>query len=245
MNKKIFTILCIAIFLIASVSFISAAENFSADSGSVDDAKPVNDVQTVSKSKDIKVKIIWDDSGKTSDRPAQVKVNLLKDGAVVDTIILNKENGWSGTFKVHNDGNYKVVTKVSGYSSSISGNADNGFVITNHISEAKLGAADDNAVVEANNATADDNNTANVENTTADDNATDDTNQTADDNSTQPEKNNTDGNKSNVPSKDVIKKPVKKPVVTKKHLLHTGLPIAALLLVLVAVAFVPFSRGKK
>ncbi|AMD17322.1 hypothetical protein TL18_04355 [Methanobrevibacter sp. YE315] len=244
MNKKIFTILCIAIFLIASVSFISAAENFSADSGSVVDAKSVNDVQTVSKSKDIKVKIVWDDSGKASDRPAQVKVNLIKNGAVVDTIILNNENGWSGAFKVQNDGNYKVTADVSGYSTSISGNADNGFVITNCASEAKLGATGDNPVVEADNATADDNNTANVENTTADDNATDDSNQTADDNSTQPDKNNTDGNKSNVPSKD-IKKPVKKPVVTKKHLLHTGLPIAALVLVLVAVAFVPFSRGKK
>lgn len=238
MNKKIFTILCIAIFLIASVGFISAAENFSDDGGSVDDAKSVNDVQTVSKSKDINVKIIWDDSGKTSDRPAEVKVNLIKDGAVVDTIILNNENGWSGAFKVQNDGNYKVTADVSGYSTSISGNADNGFVITSRAPEAKLGAAGDNA-------TADDNNTASVENTTADDNATDDSNQTADDNSTQPDKNNTDGNKSKAPSKEVIKKPVKKPVVNKKHLLNTGLPIAALVLVLIVVAFVPFVRGKK
>ena len=65
MNKKLFTILIVAVFLLASVSIISAAETSDDESDS---------------SQEISVRIEWNDTGHTNERPNSVIVSLLKDG---------------------------------------------------------------------------------------------------------------------------------------------------------------------
>ncbi|MDU6679569.1 Cna B-type domain-containing protein [Actinomyces sp.] len=78
-----------------------------------------------------------------ADRPDSVTIKLLADGEQTDkSLELTAENGWKGTFEdlpkyVTVDGEkteivYTVVeVEVSGYTSSISGSAADGFVVTN------------------------------------------------------------------------------------------------------------------
>ncbi len=74
-----------------------------------------------------------------SDRPESVTVNLLNNGTVIDTVKLNEANGWSHVFenlptsdKQGNAYTYSIAEEeVSGYTSQISGDAVNGFTITN------------------------------------------------------------------------------------------------------------------
>ena len=89
----------------------------------------------------------WDDgNNQDGKRPAQVEVNLLKNGDKLDTIILNDENNWTYTFTNLEkfDGKdlieYKVeeVTKnedgkdlLDGYTNTVTGTMDSGFTITN------------------------------------------------------------------------------------------------------------------
>ena len=59
---------------------------------------------------------------------------MIKDGKVIDTAELNESNSWKTTFKVDDDGDYKVnESEISGYDTEISGNANRGFVIKNSI----------------------------------------------------------------------------------------------------------------
>lgn len=78
-----------------------------------------------------------------SDRPDSVTIKLLADGEDTDkSLELTAENGWKGTFEdlpkyVTVDGEkteivYTVVeVEIPGYTSSISGSADDGYVVTN------------------------------------------------------------------------------------------------------------------
>lgn len=52
-------------------------------------------VDTISR----KVLKIWDDKGYENLRPKEITVYLLKDGTIVDTVILNAANGWSHTWE--------------------------------------------------------------------------------------------------------------------------------------------------
>lgn len=206
MNKKLFTILCIAIFLIAAVGFISAADDINEDVNSENDVMKVSSTEDVKLSSDLKnisVKIVWDDIGKSADRPTQVKVKLLKDDVVVDTVVLDEKNSWNATFENQSaDGNYKVEMESDpeGYNASITGNPDIGFVITNKAADDKLGVSENQTdLKDANdtNVTDDDANTTNVTNDTnvTDDalNTTDVKNDTADDdNVTDDDANTTD-----------------------------------------------------
>ena len=202
MNKKLFTILCIAIFLIAAVGFISAADDINEDVNSENDVMKVSSTEDVKLSSDLKnisVKIVWDDIGKSADRPTQVKVKLLKDDVVVDTVVLDEKNSWNATFENQSaDGNYKVEMESDpeGYNASITGNPDIGFVITNKAADDKLGVSENQTdLKDANdtNVTDDDANTTNVTNDT---NVTDDdantTNVTNDTNVTDDALNTTD-----------------------------------------------------
>lgn len=167
--KRLLMVSIIVIFLITSVGAISAAD-------------------------DISVKVVWDGG----DTPDYVTVNLLKDGKIVDTAKLSSENSWKTTFKVDDEGDYQVSeVDSSDYSSSISGSAESGFVITNTIlKEDVLSASEDDSLEDSS---ADDdlsqddtpalteNETAPEENyTTEDVNSTDvmDDNSTEDDNAT-------------------------------------------------------------
>lgn len=238
MNKRIFAIFSIAIFLIVSIGIISAADT-------QDDLSA--DADTVSNSKVIPVKIVWDDAAKTGARPDSVTVNLIKDGAVVDTVTLSESNSWSATFKAQSaDGSFKVTQSGSlvDYSVSISGSADNGFVIVNQIKADALGASE-NEVPIAENASGDSNATDDqVSNDTAETNATDSDSNATDGNSTVDNK--TDNTPAKKPvSKEQIKQVVKPINVTKTQLRNTGIPLLVLVVVAFAAVFVPFSRNKK
>lgn len=242
MDKKLFTILLVAIFLVASIGFVSAADD--GDS-----------------SQTITVKINWNGDSQ-SDRPDSITVNLIKDGKVVDSKKLSAENSWSTNFIVDGDGSYSVqqASDLSDYSVSTKGSASSGFVITNTFTAKILGAPESNDTLEAE----DDVDTALTEvngtdtgNNNDTDNGTDegetDTN-TTDENYTEttgddspmvisPSKEKTDIVKK--VEKKVIKKTEKQPKnVTKNKLRNTGLPVIALVIVAFAAAFVPFTRKK-
>lgn len=52
----------------------------------------------------------WDDAGYTSNRPDSISVDLLRDGTIVDTVILSPSNNWRYTWKDLEGGhNYQVV----------------------------------------------------------------------------------------------------------------------------------------
>ena len=229
MNKKLFTILFIAVFLIASIGFVSAADD----------------------SKDISVKIIWDDAN-NAGRPDSITVNLIQDGKVVDKATLSEQNSWKTTFNVQDDGTYEVEIDddLNDYSTKITGNEQNGFVITNKLVEKSVLGASTVDIVSEDDTTGADNEDNNVADDSQDD--VSDENETSNDNSTDDDiDNNTTGGSDDdsplvdsTPEKQVTKKVVKK-YKTKAKLKNTGLPIADLVLVAFGAAFIPFARKKQ
>ena len=237
MNKRIFVIFLVAIFLIVSVGVISAADDQSDVSADVD-------VKKVSNSKVISVKIVWDDADKTGARPDSVKVNLVKDGAVVDEVTLSESNSWSATFKAQSgDGTFKVTQSgnIGDYSVSTSGNADNGFIIVNKVKADVLGASEDETPLaedtsddakDVEGRTPDDDvigdendtetNSTEEESDSSDDNATDEETDSDDANTTEEETASDGANATDVettsagPTEKVIDTPTKNPVTKEK-----------------------------
>lgn len=89
---------------------------------------------------DINVIKVWDDSDdKDQIRPESVTINLLADGKVTPhQLVLNQANNWSGTFEnldEYQEGQkilYTISEKtVEGYTVEITGNSEEGFVVTN------------------------------------------------------------------------------------------------------------------
>ncbi len=248
-----------------SISVISAEPDEIQDDSNNDVSKVVN------------VRIDWNDDGQTADRPDSITVKLLHDGNVVDSIKLNEYNSWNASFNITDDGSYEIgeLDEISSYSTSLTGNIDEGFVITNTIKETPLRASENDDIAaddsleeiseEEDNSTDDesqDDVPEEEDNSTDDDsldddsvdNETDDSNQTDNQNDT-PEENHsvvvskTPTKTTNKEQKIVKKedKPVKKndTNTTKNKLKNTGLPIVALVLVLFIVAIIPISRRKK
>lgn len=228
MNRNIFVLVLVSIFLIASVGFLSAADS---DGASLEN---------------IHVKKVWKDNGFESDRPSSVQVLLFVDGNLVNKTILNESNEWQAIFKnVNVSGDIKVVenTSYSNYNVSYSGNAKDGFVITSTI----LKKANNEVVANSS----DDNGTS-----PAKDNGTvpkkdNDTNH-SDDNGTVPKKDNTtnitvdiDVNQS-VEVKEVAKEKdsAKKDNATNATMLNTGIPVAILVIGVIGAVFIPFMRKK-
>lgn len=238
MNKRIFAIFLVAIFLIVSVGVISAADDQSDVSADVD-------VKKVSNSKVISVKIVWDDADKTGARPDSVKVNLVKDGVVVDEVTLSESNSWSATFKAQSgDGTFKVTQSgnIGDYSVSTSGNADNGFIIVNKVKADVLGASEDETPLaedtsddakDVEGSTPDDDDVIGDENDTetnsteeesdsSDDNATDEETASDDANTTEEETASDGANATDVettsagPTEKVTDTPTKNPVTKEK-----------------------------
>lgn len=88
---------------------------------------------------DINVQKAWEDKG-SSNRPQTVTIHLLANGQDTgETLDLSASNEWKGTFKglpVTQDGKEIVYTvqekpEINGYTSSITGDATNGFTVTN------------------------------------------------------------------------------------------------------------------
>lgn len=88
----------------------------------------------------VKVNKIWQDNDdQAGKRPASVKIQLKADGKVVQTVDVKAANGWTYTFtnlpKKNADGTdiqYTVEElSVDGYKTSIAGDVQNGFTVTN------------------------------------------------------------------------------------------------------------------
>ena len=239
MKKRFFTILLIAIFIIASVGFISAADTS-------------NDGDETTKT--ILVKIDWKDKGQTSDRPDSVTVNLMKDGKVVDTKTLNESNSWSATFEVEDDGSYTVkqTTELSQYSVSTNGSETEGFVITNTLKKSALSSSNsDDTLNDENNSNDEKVDTTTDESAKGDNTTTDETTNgnTNSSNTTSSTEGNVSENSTNNTQKDVKNnsKPQKHdPPKNEKEnpLLKTGLPIIVLIIAVLAVLIIVFTRKK-
>ncbi len=240
MNKKLFTVFLVVAFLIASVSFISAADTLDDD--------------TIS-SHGISVQIKWEDINDTSKRPDFVEIDLIKNGNVIETKILNSSNSWSATFEVPDDGSYSIKqkTKLSDYSVSTIGDEYSGFMVINTLKSDVLGVGESDDTNNLSEETeeiiiAPDNTTYNetiTENNDTDVNTTDDN--STDENSTYNGSNTTIVTKNQNTTKVIkqVTKIDKKPKnVTKTQLRNTGIPIIFLVVVAFAAAFVPFSRKK-
>ncbi len=83
----------------------------------------------------VKVTKVWDDGGNADgSRPGSVTVHLFNGDSEIDSAVLSDENGWSWTFSdlPTDDPSYTITEdSVDGYTSSISGGASDGFVVTN------------------------------------------------------------------------------------------------------------------
>ena len=88
----------------------------------------------------IPVQKVWNDNdNQDGKRPASITVTLTANGEKTDkTLVLNQDNQWKGTFEnvyVYANGvpiYYSVVeNEVAGYSVAVSGNATEGYVVTN------------------------------------------------------------------------------------------------------------------
>lgn len=106
------------------------------------------DVSTAPKLEDtptdgIGIRVIkrWDDRNNApKKRPPCVTVELLLGDAVIDTAVLSEDNAWAHTFeKQPKDGVYAVRERaVEHYKPTYSGDAANGFVVTNTYAGDKL-----------------------------------------------------------------------------------------------------------
>ena len=83
---------------------------------------------------------IWDDDDNQDGiRPGAITVNLFADGVKTAAVTVTADNGWNYSFpdlpKYNSDGKEIAYTitedSVSGYTSSVSGDSEKGFTITN------------------------------------------------------------------------------------------------------------------
>ncbi len=93
---------------------------------------------------DIPIKKVWENP--RIPHPDEVKVNLKNGDTVIDSITLNESNGWKGSFeglpKYSESGSevrYTVAeVPVEGYSSKATGDAKDGFTVTNTVKTGEL-----------------------------------------------------------------------------------------------------------
>ena len=81
----------------------------------------------------LKVVKIWEDDGKET-RPAEVVIQLLKDGEVYDTVTLNEGNSWRHTWtNLSKSAKWQVVEKTvpEGYAVLVSNDSQYTFTVTN------------------------------------------------------------------------------------------------------------------
>lgn len=250
MSKKIFVLLFVAVFLIASIGFISAEDSADDAVGSSDNLK------------NITVKKIWDDKGFESQRPDSVQVELYVGGKLVDKVKLNSSDNWKAIFKnVEVSGDVKVVelNRSSDYKISYDGNVEDGFVITSKIAKNAtkddvLGKSNDSDKLADNNTSQKQNTTENNntggQNASADDNKTENITIYNITNETDIEINNTTTikNVNKSVNKTVVvneeKAPPKKPPANLIDLRNTGLPILFLVIVVIGAVFFSLRRKK-
>lgn len=93
---------------------------------------------TFSSSETVKRKVlkVWKDDGNADQRPSEIRVKLLRDGVVYDTVTLNKENNWRYSWeRLSSAYRWTVVEEdVNGYTASVTRDGIT-FVITNTYGE--------------------------------------------------------------------------------------------------------------
>ncbi len=101
-----------------------SVENIASDE---DDEEPGSEGITVSKS--------WDDADNQDGiRPESITIRLFADGEQIDAMAIDKSDGWTWTFSIYDAEDIKYSIEedaVEGYEAEITGDAENGFVITN------------------------------------------------------------------------------------------------------------------
>lgn len=57
--------------------------------------------------------VVWDDAGYENDRPVNVTIDLIKNGKVIDTMVLSGGNNWAGTLdNLETDVDYQIRLHV-------------------------------------------------------------------------------------------------------------------------------------
>jgi len=95
-----------------------------------------NTYHPVKETEDWRVYKVWDD-GSGVNRPEQVVIELLREGQVYDTVVLNEANGWQKIwYDLEADVYWSVREKnvAEGYTSKVS-KKDNTFLVTNTLEE--------------------------------------------------------------------------------------------------------------
>ena len=83
-----------------------------------------------------KVLKVWDDEGSEESRPKEIRVRLLRNGTVYDTVTLTAKNNWRHTWReLKEDARWTVVEEpVEGYTVSVNREGIT-FVVTNSLTE--------------------------------------------------------------------------------------------------------------
>lgn len=107
-------------------------------SGSTDPGVPPAPIIPKPETINIPVKVEWvDNDDAAGKRPGMVTVYLIADGSIIATVQLHPGNNWEGVFSgVPADLSYTVWQPgVDGYTTTYSGDAASGFVVTNTYTE--------------------------------------------------------------------------------------------------------------
>lgn len=127
-----------------SVTEYNIPEGYTANVSSISEDNQViitntlTDIPDVPELTEVTVTKVWNDNDNENElRPDSVQVQLYKDGDSFNLpVILNNENGWTYTWTELNAEYSYTVSEVSipdGYTSAITGNMEDGFIITNTV----------------------------------------------------------------------------------------------------------------
>lgn len=169
LNKKLIFVLALLILAVISVSIVTAVNNGS-DSLATDDnadEKISQDVNTKALADDnapvaaggLTVKKVWKDNDDSKGkRPASIKFSIIENGQVIEKgCEITESMGWKATldFAVRADSTYEIVEEdvPEGYKANVTGNVEDGFVITNTLKDVPKNNTDNNNTHPDNNNT--------------------------------------------------------------------------------------------
>ena len=152
LNKKLIFVLALLILAVISVSIVTAVNDDSNSLATDDNAdeKLSQDVNIDNTLADdnapvaaggLTVKKVWKDNDDSKGkRPSSIKFSIIKDGEVIETgCEITESMGWKATldFAVDADSTYEIVEEdvPDGYKANVTGNVEDGFVITNTLKD--------------------------------------------------------------------------------------------------------------
>lgn len=124
------------------VPFIASLPSFDTDGNAIYDvvASPKFDMWLANQILERNVKKVWSDKGYENVRPAQITVQLLKDGDVADEVSLNASNNWSYSWSdLEPTSVWRVVEKTvpDGYTVAVK-NQNRIFTVTNTLTDTSI-----------------------------------------------------------------------------------------------------------